>query len=337
MGKIFKALSLGLGIGLIVWMVRKIGAHEVLSSFQAIGWKMIWPIVLIAPTYFFYAYSWDLFLDRFEHVPSSFWHILKIKIAGEGANTLTPLNFVGGDPIRIWLLSKSVPVEIGGASVAVDRTLHSLATVGVIFFGIVAAVFKMDLPHYASSLLEIAAVGILALILFFLFFQTRGLFDKLVSLLHTLKIKQFSEGTRKKIQEVDKYVGDFYRRDKKLFILCLALHFAGRLVGVVEVYMIAQFLGVPMGPWEALFFSAVIPVTNMVGSLVPGTIGVLEGVVSTLFLALHWSAADALVLQMVRRIRAFFWIGVGIVMLWNFKHERESSKKTVMEPNLVKP
>ena len=66
-----------------------------------------------------------------------------------------------------------------------------------------------------------------------------------------------------------------------------------------------------------------------------------EGVVSTLFLALHWSAADALVLQMVRRIRAFFWIGVGIVMLWNFKHEKESmSSEAVLkngEAGLVKP
>ncbi len=319
MGKILKGLSLALGVGLLIWMVRKIGFQDVLSSFQAIGWKMIWPIVLIAPTYFFYAYSWDLFLDRFEHVPSSFWNLLKIKIAGEGANTLTPLNFMGGDPIRIWLLSKSVPVEIGGASVAVDRTLHSLATVAVIFFGIVAAVFKMDLPPYASTLLEIAAGGILSLILFFLFFQTRGLFEKIVILLQKLRIKSFSDGTRKKIQDVDRYVGDFYRRDKLLFLGCFLLHFLGRLVGVVEVYMIAQFLGVPMGLWEALFFSAVIPVTNMVGSIVPGTIGVLEGVVSTLFLALHWSAADAVVLQIVRRIRAFFWIGLGVLVMGSYK------------------
>ncbi|QQR79553.1 MAG: flippase-like domain-containing protein [Deltaproteobacteria bacterium] len=171
MGKSFKALSLILGVGLLVWMVRKIGLHEVLASFQAIGWKMMWPILLMAPTYLFYAYSWDLFLDRFEHVPSSLWNLLKIKIAGEGANTLTPLNFVGGDPVRIWLLSKSVPVEIGGASVAVDRTLHSLATVAVIFVGIVAAVFKMDLPHYASFLLECTAAGILFFDSLFSFFS----------------------------------------------------------------------------------------------------------------------------------------------------------------------
>ncbi|QQR79554.1 MAG: flippase-like domain-containing protein [Deltaproteobacteria bacterium] len=166
------------------------------------------------------------------------------------------------------------------------------------------------------------------MILFFLFFQTRGLFDKIVRLLQKLKIKNFSDEARKKIQDVDRYVGDFYRKDKLLFLGCFLLHFLGRLVGVVEVYMIAQFLGVPMGPWEALFFSAVIPATNMVGSIVPGTIGVLEGVVSTLFLALHWSAADALVLQMVRRIRAFFWIGVGMIVMWSYK-----VKPTTLETN----
>ncbi len=324
-GKILKVLSLAVGLVLLFWMIHKIGWSEVLVGFERVGWKVVWPIFLIFPGYLCWAYSWHLFLDRFEHVSSSFQNLLKIKIAGEGANTLTPLNFVGGDPLRIWLLSKSIPVEIGGASVAVDRTLHSLATVVLIFFGIMAGVFRMNLPRYASFLLEISACGILFLILFFLFFQTRGLFDKIVHLLEKFRIKSFSEETRKKIKEVDRYVGDFYRRDKMLFFICFLLNFLGRLAGVAEIYMIAYFLGVPMGVWESLFFSAVIPVTNLVGTLVPGTIGILEGVVSSLFLALHWNPADGIVLQMVRRLRAFFWIVVGMVLMLFFKRQERNN------------
>ncbi len=74
-----------------------------------------------------------------------------------------------------------------------------------------------------------------------------------------------------------------------------------------------------MGPWEAIFFAAVIPVTNMIGGFVPGTLGVLEGVVSSLFFALHWNPADGVVLQIARRLRALFWISLGLLFIFLFK------------------
>lgn len=313
--RVFKIVALLLGASLLYWIVHKVGLGGLISGLQRLGWRLTIPIVLIFPCYLLYTTSWQLFLKRFDHHSIPFWSLLKIKLAGEAANTLTPLNFAGGDPFRVWLLSRNFPVTISGASVVVDRTLQILAIIGLIFFGNIAALFKLDLPPSAKNLLGITAILLVAFILLLLFHQTRGLFRTLSRLAARLRIRTFSEKTLKSLEEIDQHLIDFYRQDRRLFFLLFLLHLAARIPGIIELIVLGHLLGVPIGIWEALFFAAVIPVVNLVGVIVPGTWGVLEGVVSSLFLTLHWDPANGLVLQFARRLRALFWILIGMIFI----------------------
>lgn len=320
-----KVVAFLLGAFLLVWIIRKIGFEEFLAGFRTLGWRLLVPIVIIFPCYLLYTISWVLFLKRFEHHSIPFWTLFRIKVAGEASNTLTPLNFAGGDPVRVWLLSKNYPVDIGGASVVVDRTLQILGVVTIIFLGNMAALFQLDLPAYAKKILGITAVLMLAFILLFVFHQTKGLFQKLLRLATKLRIRKFSEKTLRKIEELDAHIMEFYQKDRKLFFYCYLFHLAGRFVGLLELIYIGRVLGVPMGFWEALFFAAVIPLTIMVGGIVPGTLGVLEGVVTSLFMALHWDPADGVILQVARRLRALFWILLGLLFIAFFKADKRKA------------
>ncbi len=325
-----KVVALLLGLFLLIWIVRKLGVKELETGFRTLGWRLLVPVALVFPCYLLYTLSWKLFLQRFDghHIP--FWNLFRIKVSGEAANTLTPLNFAGGDPVRVWLLSKTIPLSISGASVVVDRTLQIMAIVVLIFFGNMAALLKLDLPVYAKSILGGVAAFLLLFISLFTYYQTRGLFQKLSRLAKKLRLRNFSDHTLKKIEELDAHVLDFYRQDRALFLGCFLLHVSARFIGIWEIYLLAHFLGVPMDFWGALFFSAVIPITNMVGSLVPGNLGVLEGVVSSLFLALHWNPADGVVLQIARRVRSFLWIVVGLIFIAIFK-AKNKEETTVSE------
>lgn len=323
----FKAVTFLLGLSLLIWIIRKVGVGELLQGFQTLQWRLLVPVAIIFPCYLLYTTSWKLFLRRFEGHSIPFWTLFRIKVAGEATNTLTPLNFAGGDPVRVWLLSKNFPVAIGGASVVVDRTIQILAVVSLIFLGNLAALFRLALPLYAKNLLGITATLLLLFILLFIFQQTRGFFQKALRILTKLRIKKFSEKTRRKVEEMDHHVGEFYRRSPGLFFFCYLMHFGGRLIGILELYALAHFLGVPMGLWEAVFFAAVIPITNMLGTIVPGTLGVLEGVVSSLFFALNWDPADGVVLQIARRLRALFWISLGLLFIFLFKSKTPQEAK----------
>ncbi len=324
--RVVKVVTFLLGAFLLVWIIRKLGVRELLTGFQTLGWRLVIPVLIIFPCYLLYNCSWTLFLKRFDTHFIPFWQLFRVKVAGEAANTLTPLNFAGGDPVRVWLLKRHFPVEIAGASVVVDRTLQMIAIVSLILLGNVAAVFKLDLPVYAKAFLGGTAVFVFFFIIVFIFFQTKGLFQSVTRLLVKLRIKKFSEKTLEKLKELDHHIGEFYRRARGLFFFCYLLHFLARLIGIAELYVLGQFLGVPMGWWEALFFSAVIPMTNMVGAIVPGNLGVLEGVVSTLFYALHWNPADGVIIQIARRIRSFVWILIGLLFLMIFKQEQKTQE-----------
>lgn len=317
-----KVIAFLLGLFLLLWIIRKLGVQELLTGFRTLSWRLVIPVLIILPCYFLYTSSWTLFLRRFDKHFVPYWQLFRIKIAGEATNTLTPLNFAGGDPIRVWLLKRHFPVEIAGASVVVDRTLQIMAIVSLILLGNVAAVFKLDLPGYAKAFLGGTAGFAFFFFVVFIFFQTKGLFQSVTRVLAKLRIRRFSEKTLEKLKDLDHHIGDFYRRARGLFFFCYLLHFLARLIGIAELYVLGQFLGVPMGWWEALFFSAVIPMTNMVGAIVPGNLGVLEGVVSTLFYALHWNPADGVIIQIARRIRSFVWILIGLLFLMIFKKEK---------------
>lgn len=323
----FKVVTLLVGALLLFWIIRKLGIQELLNGFHLLGWKMVVPILIITPCYLLYTISWKLFLQRFDEHSIPYWTLFRIKVAGESTNTLTPLNFAGGDPVRIWLLSRFFPPQISGASVVVDRTLQILAIVTTVFLGNLAALFMLDFPAKVRILLGSVAGLLLVVVLFFIFHQTRGLFQKLLRLSHKFHIKSFSEMTIKKVEELDGHIGNFYRRDRPLFVFCYFLHLLARLTGIAEIYCVARFLGVPMTLWGAVFFAAVIPMTNMVGGIVPGTLGILEGVMSSLFFVLHWNPAAGIVLQIVRRIRAFFWVLVGLLFLFLFKTKEKNKEK----------
>ncbi|MBI3540897.1 MAG: flippase-like domain-containing protein [Deltaproteobacteria bacterium] len=321
--RLFKTVTFLLGVGLLYWMIQRLGVQALLNGFERLGWGFVPVLLLGLVTFLLYTLSWSLFLKRFGDRPISFWSLFQIKVAGEAGNTLTPLNFVGGDPARVWFLSQKMPIEVSGASVVVDRTVQTLAVVAVIVLGDLAALFKLTLPLLANAILGATSFLLVAFVLLFLFYQTRGCFQKILRLLSWLKLHRFKPTSMDRAIEMDRTLALFYQKAKGLFFISFFLHFISRLMGVLEILVLARYLDVPMGGWEALFFAAVIPVTNLLGTFIPGTLGLLEGVVSSLFLSLHWNPADGLVLQMARRLRSFFWIILGFLFILFFRINRQ--------------
>lgn len=327
-----KAAAFCFGAFLLFWIIRKIGWHQLEEGFLALGWRILVPIAILFPCYLLMTLAWLLFLRQYEHHSIPFWTLFRIKVAGEASSALTPINFLGGDPMRIWLLSRNFPVTIGGASVVVDRTLQSLAIVALIFLGNLVAVFKLSMPFTIRALLG-GTAGVLFLLIFVLIFgQKRGLFQKLLKLATRLRIRTFSEKTVKRIEELDHHVREFYHESQTLFFMGFFILFFARLLGTLEIFYIGRALGVPMTYWEAIFFAAVIPMTNLVSIVVPGTFGVLEGVVSSLFMALHWDPAHGIILQIARRVRAMFWYTLGFAFLLFFKSKKPSTTPVKVPP-----
>lgn len=317
-----------IGAFLLILLVRKIGIGTILENMKHVGWRFI-PILCIGfGWYLLYTLAWKQFLKRLSD-GIKFWDLFRIKITGEAVNTLTPANFIGGDPMRIYLLKKNFPVSEGAASVVVDRTLHSAAILVMIILGIAASFLAFDRlwDNWVSDNIvygvPIAIIVCVAFMIFIMIHQRRGLFGLLLTACRRIGIKrEFSERTVNRFMELDSHIVDFYNANHRGFLIALACHIAGRLLGVLEIYAIGRAVSDEFTLFTALMLTALAPVINAVFAFVPGAFGVMEGAYSGLLYLLHIDPAVGITIQIAKRVRAAFWIGLGLIFLGSHDRHR---------------
>ena len=79
----------------------------------------------------------------------------------------------------------------------------------------------------------------------------------------------------------------------------------------------------------ALILTALAPMVNAVFTFVPGALGVMEGAYGAVLYLMGFNPAIGITIQIARRLRAAFWIGLGLLFLG--AHER----KKVWEEGLI--
>lgn len=330
--KKLRTLFLLVGAVLFIVLIRKIGVASIFENIKELGWRLA-PIFTIGFLwYVLYTEAWRQFLSRVGN-GIGFWELFRIKIAGEAVNTLTPANFLGGDPLRIHLLKKHFATTEGAASVVVDRTLHSAATLLVIIFGITASFIGFKrLPANLRYGVPIATTIAVLFMAFVLIHQRKGFFSLLLKLCKRFGIKkEFSEKTIARFEELDSHIIDFYTADHKGFWVALACHTAGRLLGIVEIYAIGKCVAGEFTLFAALVLCALTPVINAVFTFVPGALGVMEGAYSGVLYLLHLDPAIGITIQISKRIRAALWITLGLVFLGTHERQKAWQQKELIE------
>ncbi|MBI4211449.1 MAG: flippase-like domain-containing protein, partial [Deltaproteobacteria bacterium] len=305
------------GIILFAFVVRSVGLAVIWQNILAVRWAFLAVLAISAIWYILYAEGWRLFLkDSQDHI--GLLDLFRIKIIGEAINTLTPVNFIGGDPLRIYLLKKhGVPVAEGAASVVVDRTVHILASMIILLFGLTITFLNVD--RFASNVrygIPAVAIATILFIIFILIHQRRGFFGPLMTLCKKLRIKkEFSEKTIAKFVELDSHIADFYNSNHRGFLLCLGYNLAGRILGIIEIYVVGHAVVVNFTWYAAIVLCTLAPVVNTIFTFIPGAIGVMEGAFSGVSYLLGFDPATGMTIQIIKRIRSFAWVGVGLIFL----------------------
>lgn len=319
-GRIFFIL---LGLTIAIVLANKLGYKTILHNLKVLSWLAMPIFLMTSLWYFCYTLAWDQFLKRLKgHI--SLWELFRAKIAGEAVNTVTPANFLGGDPVRIYILKKHFPVTEGAASVVVDRTLHTMAILIVVFIGMVATFWELPfLPLNMRYGLPIILIISCTFVGFVFAHQRRGLFTFLMFLLRKLRLKKnFSSKTVEQFGELDGHIADFYIKNPRAFWTALSLHTTGRLLGVVEIYAVGKIFYPEFTVYAALLLCALSPLINFLFAFIPGALGVMEGAYSGVLYILHMPPEVGLSIQIFKRIRAFLWICLGFIALGTYDRKK---------------
>ena len=268
------AVLLLLGIAVLAWLVLHIGLATLGAELQKLGINLVWVLLPSVAMYVLEALGWRMTLGR--HAQKiRFDRLFLTRMAGEAINFTTPAAYLGGEPMKAYLLSRyRIPLVDGLASVVTAKTIMTLAEVLFILMGIGLG---LALLNRSSDVIVAAFVGLVILAFgasLFLALQRRGLFVGLLRLLEGIGLRiEWLKTREAKLLALDEAISRFYAQDKAGFAYAFVFFFLGWAVESVEVYLILYFLGQPIDIMTAFALAALTVFVKGGTAFIPASLG----------------------------------------------------------------
>jgi len=322
--KIFQAASFLAGVALFVYVLRRTGLGALAHYLGMMGWGFVVIIALSAIRNFARAGSWYFAIEP-GHRAITFWRLMNVMLAGEAIKYLTATGPLLGEPAKAAMVRRQIPLLQGFSSVLVENLIYYLTVFIFMFAGLPLLAWIAEVPddfRFAAYFL----VGSIAVTVAVTWLAVRLRWYILARALEQLarltahRRKQGTGASRIEIialqvRAVEDNLYTFYERRRGAFYLIFSLNMASHLINVVEVYVILALMQLPSSLLSGFLVEAVTKVINLVFFFVPTRAGVYESGNAVLLQALGMSAAAGVALAIIRKLRAFVWVGYGLLII----------------------
>jgi hypothetical protein len=205
------------------------------------------------------------------------------RLAGEGVNTIVPTATIGGEVVKVSLLSRRAPGRAVLAGVSTAYSLDALSTLVLVGVALPSALPRLDLP--AVPRLGVAGVVLLATLGTYVFHR----------------IVRHAASARRTKPEAS----------TPAFSLAFAFLFASALWQTVEVALVRRGLGDEFEPLECFAIAALSALLDAVFFFVPGNLGTREGGLAGITALLGLGAPLGVQFALVRRLSQLVWAVAG--------------------------
>lgn len=311
-------LALGLlTLGFLIWHVGPANIYDAAARLGPLALGVI--LIPSGIMYAVEAYGWRVTLGSYaQMVP--FWRLFAIRTAGEVVNMTTPAAYMGGEPIKAYLLKKHrVPIVEGLASVVIAKTTMTIAEVLFILVGIALGFWMLGIDGSSG---QMVAAGLLSagLLVFgtagFVFVQRRGIFAWILETLRGLGWRiGWLEAREETLRSLDATILNFYMHHQGAFYASTFLYLVGWMAEALEVYVIVSCLGGPADPLTAVSIGALSVFIKGGTFFIPGSLGAQDAGNLLLLQSFGYSDVTGITFALLRRFRELVWIALGLVCL----------------------
>ena len=317
--KRLEVLFFALGAALFLLLLRRFGLTSLLDSLTGQGPRFFLILIPTAVSYLLFCFAWWLTLEPAERSELSFPYLFLVSMAGFSLNYITPFIALGGEPLKMVILSRKLGRMRGVSSVLAYNALHVLSHLFVFMAACLLGFWVMEpSPTRAGGLIGGLLVSAsLAAVL--LTCHERGLAEQVFRVLRRLRLLRAGGATQEqwqeRLQRYDESVRSFYRTRGRDFWLALTADFFGRSIWTYEVVLMFRNLGQALDPWRAYFVHSINSMMMVPTFFVPYELGVKEG---AFCLCLKWLGLDpslGIYVGVASRVREIIWIAVGLVIM----------------------
>ena len=276
-------LILHVGWGMAIILPQEVVAHVL----NGLGWRFAFPA------------------DRAGSFPLQ--ELIRLRIAGDAINYLTPSGTIGGEIARTAMLNKSETAAVRAASVLVAKCTQTLGQVLFIMTGLMLAVIgHFPTARRYETVVYVAASSLTVGLAGAAFYRLR-VYDRPGVVAESLL-------TRRGLHTFASWLRDFFVRQPRRFAVSTLFFFLGYAWGTVEAYWICRFLGVPVSVGTAIAIETLSAMLDSILFMVPAKVGTQEGGKTAIFATLGLSPTAGLAFGIVRHVRELVWAAVGLLI-----------------------
>lgn len=325
--RLLAVISALIGLALFIYVIKQTGLSEIASNLRAVGAGFLLILAVSATRYLSRSLAW-LRCMNLEERRVGFWALWRARLAGEAVGDLT-FGPVVAEPMRLIALGDRLSLSSGISSLAVENIAYTVSSCLMVMAGTVALLASFGLNESMRTAAGLALAMVFALVAAPVVTISRRwkIGSNVASALAGIVARDearrsWIEAKIDRLRELEDYVFDFYAKRPRDFFILVLCHAAFHLAGALEIYLTLRQMGLDVDFGAAFTFEAVNRAINMAFIFVPALVGVDEAGTGALVKAAGFDFDHGVTLALIRKIRMFFWIGVGLVFLASARNQK---------------
>jgi hypothetical protein len=312
-----RGAGIALGLGAVVVGVKWTGVDAIHKALSRVGPNIAWMFAAYAAGTAVGAVPWRKLLPDWAR--PSWGATLTSRFAASGINALLPFFGLGEGSRLLWLpRGKRSP---GLAALVVDRLLFLAAGMPILVIAALAATRVPAVPHsYLLAVLVSASVIFVAVAAVAVGAARGRLVGRLRWALIVFGVPPAAadKGARagdEVVDPVDDGLHSLLTGARAPLAGGFALHICGRLLLAAEIYAGLRILGAPVGVLGTLIFIAIPVGLSVIGTFVPGQLGLQEGASALVASALGIGPATGIALVFLQRLRQLVFVPLAGLLI----------------------
>ncbi len=314
----YRTLFFLIGVGMLSYLVYSLGFQTIIENIIKTGWWFVGVIGIWLVIYFLNALAWYYIVGN-ERREIGFARLFKFTISGFAINYITPFIALGGEPYKVLELNKHLDKTHSTSTVISYNMMHIFSHFFFWLTAVIALFFYIEIKVKSLLLLLVAMIICLGVIYLFYAAYKKGIVQTAIKTFAKIYFARLFvrkiQDRQALLQEVDGRITDLYSRRKKDFYLILFLEYIARFIGCLEFYFILKAISFDITLFDAFLISAGSSLFANLFFFIPLQMGSRESGFYLVFQSMKLTPAIGVYVSLVTRIREFFWILIGLVLI----------------------
>ncbi len=298
------------GLALLAWVVQSVGAAQIVADVRQVGWGIIAIVAIGGLRFLMRAIAWRLSVE-----PP---HELRLKnafgavLCGDALGNVTPLGPLVGEPAKAAFVRGHVALGPAATALAIENVLYTLSAAAMIAAGMVALLFRFELPLAMRQVGQaaIAATIVLFAVALWLLWRQPAIVSR------ALHVAPRFAPHAERVRRLEEQIYTFASRNRGVMPAIGAAEVGFHALGVAEVHLTLWLLyGTPPALMTSFILETVNRLITVVFKIIPLRLGVDEAGTALFTQVLGLGANTGVAIAIVRKARVLFWTAVGALLL----------------------